>query len=57
MELYKKYRPKRLSKIIGNEETVNAIQNMLQRKTLPHTILFHGPSGCGKTTFARILKK
>jgi len=30
---------------------------MLERGTVPHTILFHGPSGCGKTTLARILKK
>jgi DNA polymerase III gamma/tau subunit len=29
---------------------------MIERNTVPHTILFHGPSGCGKTTLARILK-
>jgi len=56
MELYKKHRPKTLKGIIGNESTVAALQNMIERKTLPHTILFHGPSGCGKTTLARILK-
>jgi DNA polymerase III gamma/tau subunit len=42
--------------MIGNNETVAALKNMLERKTLPHTILFHGPSGCGKTTLARILR-
>lgn len=57
MELYKKYRPKKLERVIGNEETVLSLQNMMNRKTLPHTILFTGPSGCGKTTLARILKK
>ena len=57
VELFKKHRPKRLNAVIGNEETVAALQNMLERKTLPHTLLFHGPSGCGKTTLARILKK
>ncbi len=57
MELYKKYRPKKLSKMIGNEETVSALKNMLKKKTLPHTILFSGPSGCGKTTLARILRR
>jgi len=30
---------------------------MLDKGTLPHTILFHGPSGCGKTTLSRILMK
>lgn len=56
-ELYKKHRPPSLNRVIGMEETVAALRNMLERKTLPHTILFHGPSGCGKTTLARILKK
>jgi DNA polymerase III gamma/tau subunit len=55
-ELYKKHRPKTLKGVIGNESTVKALQNMIARKTVPHTILFQGPSGCGKTTLARILK-
>ena len=55
-ELYKKYRPKTLRRIVGCEQTVAALENMLERGTLPHTILFAGPSGCGKTTIARILK-
>ena len=56
-ELYKKHRPKRLPRMVGNENTVNSLTNMLERKTLPHTILFHGPSGCGKTTLARIIRR
>lgn len=56
-ELYKKYRPKTLKGMVGNKSTVAALRNMLERKTVPHTILFHGPSGCGKTTLARILKR
>ncbi len=56
-ELYKKHRPRTLDRVIGNDETVAALRNMLARKSLPHTILFHGPSGCGKTTLARILAK
>lgn len=57
MELYKKYRPKTLDTVVGNEDTVATLRNMLKRGTLPHTLLFHGPSGCGKTTLARILRK
>jgi len=57
MELYKRHRPKALARIIGNESTVASLQNMLERNTLPHTIMFSGPSGCGKTTIARILKE
>jgi len=55
-ELYKKHRPKTLRAVIGAQETTAALENMLARGTLPHTLLFHGPSGCGKTTLARILK-
>lgn len=56
MELYKKYRPSTLDRVVGNEGTVAALRNMIERKTLPHCVLFHGPSGCGKTTLARIAK-
>lgn len=55
-ELYKKYRPKKLKNMIGNEGTVQTLSNMMERDTLPHTILLTGPSGCGKTTLARIIK-
>lgn len=56
MELYKKYRPTELAEVIGAEDTVKTLENMIQRNKMPHTILFHGPSGCGKTTLARIVK-
>ena len=56
-ELYKKYRPKSLKRVLGNKGTVESLKRMLERETLPHTILFYGPSGCGKTTLARILKR
>lgn len=55
-ELYKKHRPKTLKGMVGNISTIQTLTNMLERDTLPHTLLFHGPSGCGKTTLARILK-
>ena len=57
MELYKKYRPKTLKNVAGNQAVVKTLTNMLEKNTLPHTLLFHGPSGCGKTTLARILVK
>ena len=54
-ELYKRFRPKRLKQVVGNDATVKALTAMLAGGSLPHTILFHGPSGCGKTTLARIV--
>jgi DNA polymerase III gamma/tau subunit len=56
-ELYKHYRPTRLEEVLGNTSTVASLTNMLERGTLPHTLLFYGPSGCGKTTLARILRQ
>lgn len=56
IELYKKYRPSKLSEIVGQDEAVASLKGMLAQNKLPHTILFTGPSGVGKTTLARILK-
>jgi DNA polymerase III gamma/tau subunit len=55
MSLYHKYRPKDLSRIVGNEATVTALQTDLAKKDCPHAILIAGPTGCGKTTIARII--
>lgn len=56
-ELYKKYRPKNLRRVLGQDDTVKMLSDMLESNRLPHSILFTGPSGCGKTTIARILRK
>ena len=56
-ELYKKYRPKSLSDMIGQDVAVKTLQAAAEKNRIPHFILFTGPSGCGKTTFARILRK
>ncbi len=55
-ELYKRFRPKSLERVVGNASTVKALQSMIEKKTVPHAILFSGPSGCGKTTLTRILR-
>lgn len=55
--LYNKYRPKKLSEIVGQPDAVRMLLKLAERKQIPHAIMFIGPSGCGKTTMARILMK
>lgn len=56
-EIYKKYRPKDLNEIVGQDHIVKPLSKMLESKEVPHTILFCGPKGTGKTTTVHILKK
>jgi replication factor C small subunit len=46
-----KYRPKKLSEIVGHGEIVSRLQSFVEKKSLPH-LLFAGPPGSGKTTAA-----
>lgn len=57
MELYKKYRPKGLKDVIGQDVAVRVLQKYLDKENMPHFICLVGPSGCGKTTIMRILRK
>lgn len=54
-EFYKKYRPQKLSEVLGQVSAINTLRRQLESNSLPHTLLLTGPSGSGKTTIARIL--
>jgi len=56
MELYKRFRPRTLKGIVGQDAAVASLQKLMDGGNLPHAILLTGPSGTGKTTIARILK-
>ncbi len=55
--LYRKYRPKRFSEIVGQEHIVQTLTNAVSMGLVSHAYLFSGPRGSGKTTIARILAK
>ena len=55
MNLYNKHRPETFEDIMGNKETIDSLQTMINKKEHPHAYLFHGEYGCGKTTLGRIL--
>ena len=54
LDLHNKYRPDKLKDVIGQDDIVKSISNVLAKDT-SHTFLFSGPSGVGKTTLARII--
>lgn len=55
MELYRKYRPKKFSQMVGQKSAVAQLENMVESDNIPHAVMLYGSSGCGKTTAARIL--
>jgi DNA polymerase III subunit gamma/tau len=50
-----KYRPKKLSDVIGQPVVVKAFTNAFKSNTLHHSYILSGHTGCGKTTVARII--
>ncbi len=55
--LYRKYRPRLLSEVVGQHLPVRTLRNALVRGDLAHAYLFHGPRGTGKTSLARIFAR
>ena len=55
--LARKWRPKNLSELVGQETTKRIISNSLESQNVHQAYLFTGTRGIGKTTIARILAK
>jgi len=52
--LYRKYRPKKLAEVVGQEQVTGPLSNALKQGKVSHAYLFIGPRGTGKTSVARI---
>ena len=55
--LYRKYRPAKLSDVVGQEHITDILRNELKTGKIFHSYLFTGPRGTGKTSCAKILAK
>ena len=55
--LYRKYRPKVFSDVVGQSHITSTLSNEVETGKLSHAYLFTGSRGTGKTTCAKILAK
>ena len=53
--LYRKYRSKKLSEVVGQEHITTTLEKSLKSGKISHAYLFTGPRGVGKTSIARIV--
>ncbi len=53
--LYRKYRPKTLSDVVGQSHITETISNAIKSGKISHAYLLTGTRGVGKTSLARIL--
>ena len=55
--LYRKWRPKTFSEVVGQAHITDTLQRQVAEGRVGHAYLFTGTRGTGKTTCARILAK
>ncbi|MFR1801525.1 MAG: DNA polymerase III subunit gamma/tau [Faecalispora jeddahensis] len=55
--LYRKWRPRQFSDVVGQPQVTSTLKNELLSGRLAHAYLFTGSRGTGKTTCAKILAK
>jgi len=54
---YRKWRPRNLSEVVGQEPVTQTLHNALSSGHISHAYLFCGPRGTGKTSTARSMAK
>jgi len=57
LALYRKYRPKSFSEVLGQDHIVSVLESSIETNKVSHAYLFVGSRGIGKTSVARIFAK
>jgi DNA polymerase-3 subunit gamma/tau len=57
VNLYQKYRPRKFSEIVGQENVSTILKNSIKLNRLNNSYIFSGPKGTGKTSIAKIFAK
>jgi len=57
LALYRKYRPKKFSEVLGQDHIVKILESSIPNNKVSHAYLFVGSRGTGKTSVARIFAK
>ncbi|PJC40937.1 MAG: DNA polymerase III subunit gamma/tau, partial [Parcubacteria group bacterium CG_4_9_14_0_2_um_filter_41_8] len=57
MTLYRKYRPKKFSEVVGRDSISKILVQEIKDERVSHAYLFSGTRGTGKTTMARLFAK
>ena len=55
--LYRRFRPKKFSEILGQEHITQTLKNQVKTNRVGHAYLFTGSRGCGKTSSAKVLAR
>jgi DNA polymerase III subunit gamma/tau len=55
--LSRKYRPQKLSELVGQDVLIQTLTNEIKNSKVPHAYILTGIRGIGKTTTARIIAK
>ena len=53
--LYRKWRPRRMDQVVGQEPVVRTLRRAIETGRVAHAYLFSGPRGTGKTSTAKVL--
>jgi len=55
--LLKKYEPKSIKQVIGNEKQVNEVTEFIRNYSRGKALILYGPSGCGKNLAIKLIAK